>query len=252
MADKPSEQALKPTIIFVPFFGGKPPSLQRHFDYVESLGFSHKFVHLTFHIGKFLTKPVSARAHRFGMKSVWADQIEKVLNETPGKKIIFSFSNPTAGAIEAIVRRNAQDILGLIADGGPSGEMWTSIMGYYTYERHLPTWPLRAAAAMFSAFVMEPDFKNLSQKDLSHFPDGFPVLSIRGWKDPLISPRQIDLIFDRHQQIKWQKLSLPEGGHLNGLRDFPNEYKTGVERFLQQITASPQQPNPRPLESKYP
>ncbi len=34
----------------------------------------------------------------------------------------------------------------------------------------------------------------------------------------------------------WKKLSLPEAGHLNGLRDFPSEYKPAVEDFLNQFS----------------
>jgi hypothetical protein len=236
VANPTSEPTLKPTIIFVPFFGGKSSALQRHIAYVKELGYPYKFVDLTFDLLAFLKHPISARTHRFGMKATWSDQIENVLNQTPGKKIIFSFSNPTAGAIEAIVRRNAQDILGLIADSGPSGEVWTSIFHYYSLEKPLPTWFLKAAATTFSSLVIEPDFKHFAHADLEKMPAGFPILSIRGWKDPLISPRQIDMIFEPHSQLQWQKLSLPEGGHLNGLRDFSTDYKAGVERFLTLVT----------------
>lgn len=242
MAYSSTKQALKPTLIFVPFFGGNEASLKKHFELADSLGLPHKFVNLNFNFLKFALRPVSARAHHFGMKSQWADQIELVLNETPGPKILFSFSTPTMAAIECIRRRHGHDVLALIADGGPSGELWSSIMNLMSKETKLPTWGLRALATTAASLCVDPDLKNICKKDLQQFPKNFQILSIRGWKDPLISPRQIDMVFAPHEQLKWQKLSLPDGVHLNGLRDFPVDYCEGVERFLKglgvQITSS--------------
>jgi predicted alpha/beta hydrolase family esterase len=232
MAHSSPESALKPTLIFVPFFGGESTSLKKHFEFATALGLQWKFVDLNFDFLKFAMKPISARAHQFGMKSQWADQIELVLNETPGPKILFSFSTPTVAAIECIRRRHGHDVLALIADGGPSGELWNSIMNLMNSESKFPTWALRATLTTAATFCVEAKFKNISFDDLQQFPENFQILSIRGWKDPLISPRQIDMVFAPHSQLKWQKLSLPEGGHLNGLKAFPEDYKSGVERFL--------------------
>ncbi|MEN0057697.1 MAG: hypothetical protein AAGB31_02590, partial [Bdellovibrio sp.] len=76
---------------------------------------------------------------------------------------------------------------------------------------------------------------------LRTFPAGFKILSIRGWKDPLIPPGHIDEIFEPHTHLEWTKLSLPEAGHLTGLRDFRQEYTPSVTRFLQSV-ATPLQP----------
>ncbi|MNL39038.1 hypothetical protein D3C87_1612920 [compost metagenome] len=72
-------------------------------------------------------------------------------------------------------------------------------------------------------------------KDLSIFPKGFKILSIRGWKDKLIPPSHIDEVFDPHPQLNWQKLSLPEAEHLTGLRDFKDDYIPTVKRFLESV-----------------
>lgn len=245
MAHSSAKQALKPTLIFVPFFGGKATSLKRHFDFAESMGLPWKFVDLNFDFLKFAMRPMSARAHHFGMKSQWADQIELVLNETPGPKILFSFSTPTAAAIECIRRRHGHDVLALIADSGPSGELWSSIMNLMNSETKVPSWGLRAFVTTAASLCVEPDFKNICNSDLQQFPENYQILSIRGWKDPLISPRQIDMVFTPHTQLKWQKLSLPDAGHVNGLKEFPEDYKSGVERFLKglgvEITSAPQE-----------
>ena len=44
----------------------------------------------------------------------------------------------------------------------------------------------------------------------------------------------IDMVFEPHEHIDWEKLSLPEGKHLNGLKDFADEYKPAVKKFLVQ------------------
>jgi hypothetical protein len=246
MASSSTESALKPTIIFVPFYGGRAPSLRRHFEFVESLGLKWKFVELPFIKMEFLKSPFSSGSlastnpsgkFHFGLKSIWADRIEKCLNETPGPKIIFSFSTPSSGAIEAIARRYGNDIQALIVDGGPTGELFRSIYTYYKSENRFFALPVRLAMALTSAYLLDLDQKNFCHNDLNIFPADFPVLSIRGWKDEIITPRQIDLIFTPHSQLRWQKLAIPEGGHLNGLRDFPSIYTEGVKRFLSDLSA---------------
>jgi hypothetical protein len=226
------------TVLFVPFFGGSKPALKQHIEFVESLGFKTEFVDLEFSLLRIIAKPFSAQTLHFGMKALWADQIEVALNRISGNKIIYSFSNPTAGAIEAIGRRTAHDILGLVADGGPSGELWSSLLSYYTHEKPIRFLPAKYLAATLSALLLSPELNHLNDKDLAKFPEGFRLLSVRGWKDPLISPRQIDLIFEPHKQLAWQKLALPDGGHLNGLKDFREDYAPAVEQFLKDLLRS--------------
>jgi len=220
----------------VPFFGGKISSLKRHIQLVEGLGFKTSFVELEFSSLKIAAKPFAASSLEFGMKALWADQIEKKLNSISGPKILYSFSNPSAAAIEAIRRRGAIDILGLIADGGPTGEVLSSMLKYFTVERPIKFLPARWTLAALSAFVLSPKQNHFCFEDLAKIPSGFKILSIRGWKDPLISPQQIDLIFEPHPHLDWQKLALPMGEHLNGLKDFKDEYEGPVTKFLDTIS----------------
>ena len=63
------------------------------------------------------------------------------------------------------------------------------------------------------------------------------IHGIRGWKDVLIKTDDIDQIFEPCKNINWTKLSLPEAQHLTGLKDCPNEYRSGVEDFLKNLSA---------------
>ena len=65
----------------------------------------------------------------------------------------------------------------------------------------------------------------------------FPIFSIRGWKDNLIPPQDIDRHFEPHKNLDWRKLSLPDAGHLNGLRDFESEYIGPLTKFLKEFSS---------------
>jgi hypothetical protein len=52
----------------------------------------------------------------------------------------------------------------------------------------------------------------------------------------------IDKVFEKHHQLDWQKLNLPLAEHFNGLKDFPNEYKPGVEFVLSSKSSRPELP----------
>jgi hypothetical protein len=224
------------TVLFVPFYGGTKASLKKHIELVENLGFKTKFVELEFSILRILAKPFSAQTMHFGMKALWADQIESALNGISGEKILYAFSTPSAGAIEAIGRRAGHEVLGLVAEGGPTGEIWQSLLNYFTFEKPIQLWPARYIATTFCSYLLNPELNDRGDEDFKRIPPGFPVLSIRGWKDPLISPKQIDLIFEPHQHILWKKLALPEAKHLNGLKDFRSDYEPAVSSFLNDLT----------------
>ncbi len=228
------------TVLLVPFFGAERTNLRRHIDLLNELGYDCAAFELR---DEWLGVPESLFKQRhkitqghFGLKHIWTDQIMEILDEIPGPKILFSFSNPSASAIEAIARRKAKDISALIADGGPSGQLWHSMVSFFTHEQPLKTYPLKAAAAALTAFLWHPRFLAVIHDDLNQFPKGFRILSIRGWKDKLISPKMIDMVFEPHKQLEWQKLSLPHGEHLNGLKDFPEEYRPPVIQFLKEVS----------------
>jgi len=224
------------TIVLVPFFGGKRFNLKKHWEFLNDLGFDCVVFNLFDALWKGGPFPLAADG-RLGFKHLWADQIEQILNEIQGPKIIFSFSNPSASAMEAIARRRANDVRALICDSGPSGKFWHSMDSYFKHEEPISFLPLRWTAAAVSTIFWNPKVDQSIPQDLKKFPDKFPILSIRGWKDPLIPPEHIDQVFEPHLQLDWRKLSLPEAAHLNGLRDFPDDYKKPVENFLKSVAS---------------
>lgn len=226
-------------IFFVHFYEGTKKHILRHIRLVNKLGFdafafqlkgSHKDL-------KSLKFPISAKLI-FGTKHTYADQIETLLNLLPGKKIIFSFSNPTAAAIEAMARRHCSDTVALICDSGPSGSFLPSVFKLINHEYKVKSLPLKLVLTPLAGFGWSPFFHRDLHKDLNSFPNGFNILSIRGWKDALISANEIDEVFEPHKQLQWIKLSLPEAEHLAGLRDFKEDYIPAVENFLNKVSTS--------------
>lgn len=231
-----SNKKYKELVFFVHFYGGSKKKLRRHIEFVNELGFDAFAFDLysTKMSFKLWQMPLSSSG-KLGLKHVYSSQIDQLLNRLEGKKIIYSFSNPSASAIESMAKRYCNDTVGMICDSGPSARFVESFDNMAKKDYKISNWLLRRASMLVLTPFWSPHAHQDIHKDLNVFPKGFKILSIRGWKDPLISPTQIDDAFESHTQLDWRKLSLPEAGHLNGLRDFPNEYRPSVENFLKEL-----------------
>ncbi len=231
---KSDQRKSETQILFVPFFGAHRGALQRHVEFVNGLGFDCYAIKLR---DSFVPKfdHYFTSDLRFGKKHVWTEQIESALNFIKGPKIVFSFSNPTASAIQAISRRNANDIKALICDGGPAENFVESFENYFLHEMPIKNPLLRTTAAKSISLLWHHRLAHSVHQDLNLIPEGFKILSIRGWQDKLITPEMIDLIFQPHANLDWRKLSLPKAGHLNGLKDFKGDYEPVVADFLKEV-----------------
>lgn len=241
------------TVLFVPFFNATQRELARHVKFVNDLGydcvvfdlqktpaildFSHGVwtpIKKWKKLQETLKLPISSHM-KFGLKHVYADQIENILNLIPGNKITFSFSNPGGATIEAMARRKCLDVKAAIFDSGPSGKFVESFVNLCKYDWKIDFWPFRYLIAPLLSYAWSPHLHHDITKHLDEFPKGYKILSIRGWKDRLIPPDHIDILFEPHSELDWRKLSLPEADHLIGLRDFRNEYALVVEKFMEEV-----------------
>lgn len=227
-------------IFFVHFYQGHKKALLRHIRFVNQLGYDAYVFNLKDKATEHYLLPYSEISHKFGMKHALADQIEQHLDlmKEYSSKIMFCFSNISACAFEAMARRPDIYFKALICDSGPSFQFIKSAYRLFTYAQPIPFKPLRLLSTPFFALGWSKELHKDIHTDLKKFRQDFPILSIRGWKDRLISPKDIDEVFLPMTHLNWQKLSLPEAEHLTGLRDFPNEYKPAVENFLKQIHTS--------------
>lgn len=227
-----SNKKYSEVVVIVPFYGAKRNNLLRHINWLNDIGYDVVAFDLKFK-PKSIKDSVITAEFEFGFKHVWADQIGIILNEVFGPKIVFAFSNPSSAAIEAIAERHASDVKALVCDSGPSGELWNSIHNYYKHEIPIRIPILRQLATTLATTVTSLNFLKEVKSDLEKFPKGFEILSVRGWKDPLISPNQIDKIFNHPQHLNVQRLSLPRAKHLDGLKNHFEEYSSAVTAFLE-------------------
>jgi hypothetical protein len=236
-----AEQKKSETLIFFAHhFQGHKKTLRRHIEFVNELGFDAYAFNLKDSPKDHYFVPYSHISKKFGMKHALADQIEDhfKLMSAYDSKIIFGFSNVTGCCIEFAARHFSDgftDIKAMICDSGPGQNFIYSAFQLLEYQMGIKSLPLKILGTPFVALGWTPALHKDIQADLKKFPRNFPLLSIRGWKDPMISPKHIDDIFDSVPALKWQKCGLPQAGHLNGLRDFPSEYKPAVENFLKNI-----------------
>lgn len=206
--------------------------IQQHIDLVNNFGFD-AFTFLAHDQLSVFNLPITSEIN-FGFQHQVANQIEQLLNQLDGKKIIFSFSQSSSAAIEAIAHRAAYDVSALICDSGPAADVLSSAYNTIVHEKQLST---------IERFIKLPLFSlmwNLSPEsslytNLKNLPKDFKILSIRGWKDKLIPASQLDLIFEPHSHLDWRKLSLPRAEHQCGLKDSPDEYKSGLGKFLSEV-----------------
>lgn len=234
-------QPSKTLVFFVHFYNGHKKALQRHIEFVNELGYDAYAFNLNDSIFDYHLLPWSKSHKKFGLKHVMADQIEKhfdLLTEYDSK-IIYAFSNVSASAIEMMARKfekNDKSLVGLLCDSGPGSDLTSASYNLLKHEFKLGLFQRSFSTPLFTLLWGAQHTKDLKH-DFNLFPKNFPVLSLRGWRDVFISPKSIDRIFEGHSQLRLHRVDLPEAGHLNGLRDFPSEYKPPVQFFLSELNS---------------
>lgn len=227
------DQALgtrKATVVLVHNMWGNHKVLNRHVQMFQSLG--HPCVTFDLYRGSTIKNPSPFPFYYYFnfMYLNWVWQIRKILDAHPGEKIIFAMSGPSISAIIACDGRS--DVSHLICDGGPFREIWRCTFRLFTQVFFIPTWPLRFLGTTFGVLQWGWQAFWHSQKVLRRWPSSRPILSIRGAKDPLVFPENIDGIFKDHKNLKLTTWILAEGGHLDGLKKFPQDYKNKITDFL--------------------
>ena len=226
------ERRFKETVLFVHHFGGDRRTTIRHRRLVSSLGFDTVAFTLNFnHMNPLKGLPISSDLD-FGVRHLWREQIEAMLNAIPGKKIIYAFSMPSESSFEAVARRHGEDITAIICDGGPFLQMlrctWNLYKSMYKITNPFIRGPLTAMGVLLQGLGLEDRLK----EKLSTIPAGLPVLSIRGTDDPIVPEDAIDDFFDKVPQVRLKTLTLDGGHHLDGLKYFYDLYSETVTEFL--------------------
>lgn len=225
------------TVIFVHHFGGSRASVKRHQALVSQLGFDS----VAFTLDSRNPAPWGRLPliHRLapGTRKKWEDEIADVLNNISGPKILYSFSFPSAPAIEAFSQIPKEEQVAWICDGGPFFHLAACMWNYYTHQEPTKLLPWRATKAIMGMQSM--DFLTLERDvglAIQRLPSRFPVLSVRYWQDQLVPIAAIDAVFRGHDHLNLETLSLPEAPHIGGLSAEPATYKARVSQFLLKVS----------------
>ena len=211
-------------VVFVHFFGGHQRILKRHIQLVNDLGHDAFAFNMPARLDLSWKLLISSK---FGLKHLYSRMLDFYLDQIEGQKIIFSFSNPSASAIESIANRlEKNDITALICDSGPSGKFMRSAWNLAIQQEKNPY------LMIFFSFFWSLKFHSDIKSQLSLMPAGFPILSIQPMKDPVIPPDHIQSVFNS-QDLAGLKVFQPlEAGHLNALKINPEEYRNQLQDFL--------------------
>lgn len=226
-----SEKKFSETVVFIHPFGVTEKFCFKHAEFVNQIGFD-AFTFSLQYGQKVHWQPTFSSDLKLGMIPVWSEQVETVLNKISGRKILYGFSSPCAAGLNAIARRNMIDVAAMVCDGGPFLNYYRSIWNLFSSDFKIKNPIVRALAAGASKILFGPDFEKQTEETLHQLSEDFPILSIQGWRDHLVSPESIQAFFARKADLNLEVLSIPEGDHLNGLKDFPDVYKPRVEAFL--------------------
>ncbi len=240
-----TEKRFQETVVFVHHFGGNKDSLSHHVKMVNDLGYDAVRFNLMFsQINPTKHFPITANL-KFGIRHVWSEQIEAILNATPGRKIVFSFSMPSNSVLMALARRHAKDVSAWICDGGPFLQLPKCVWNLYEHHYEIKSKVIRGALTGASLLFYGMGFEKEAAGLVRALPANFRVLSFRGMQDPMVPAEAIDELLigaatatekssarKDTGRLSVETHSFEEGGHLDGLKNYSDAYRDHCESFL--------------------
>lgn len=214
-------------------YGGHRLSFKRHIEYLNSIGLDVYTFTIPISRMEQMTK-LPFYENGFGLRHYWAKKISEVLDRVEGDKFIYSFSSPSASALDAMVTRQFNDVRGWICDGGPFTHLLTGMKNLVQegefggkWAKHLSPLLSRYLVVMFGSINYEKEMGQLLRK----IPKDFPIISFRTSNDKLIYPYMIDDFF-KLGPVDIQPVLIERAGHLLGFRDAPERYKSFLLEYI--------------------
>lgn len=225
------ENSAKPVIVMVHNMFGNHKTFRRHVEFLNSSGYTC----VTFNLVQASAIDSEHGYSRFElfdfMYRNWVRQIVDVLDSIPGRKVIFSLSGPSLAALIAASQRT--DIDKFICDGGPFREFWACTYRMFTLEKKIANPIVRFIRTTISCLLWGPFAFGHLTRTLEKWNPNVPILSLRGTLDPIVFPQNIENVFKNHSQINIRVHQIEKGHHLDGLKNFPDEYSKVVLSFLE-------------------
>lgn len=226
----------RPTIIFTHHYGGSQKTLKRHVQAVNDLGFNA----VTFDFSWHGLKP--RRIFALNFHQSWVHDLESVVNQVQGPKIIFAFSGPGSATLDLtakLLEQNRKDIVGLIFDSGPFVSLWVCVGNLLREYYEVKTaWKQKVyLPGMVAIWGFRHTHRILSNsKTIFKLRPNFPILSFRGEKDSLVPEAQVDKIFSPFDFTDLRVVRIGNCGHLTGLKEHPEIYVKELKNFLSKFS----------------
>ena len=228
---KATEKKYKETVVFVHHMYGNHKTTWRHYRLLNDMGYDC----ITFDLVMGSQLKGSAK-HPYlkylyrGVFYLWSKQIRSILDEIEGDKIIYAFSGPALSAFWAAGTRT--DIKKFICDGGPFKRIWRNTRNFFYHELGIKNPTLNKISSFFGVSIWGIGPLEKLDRVLKRWNTDIPILSIRGIKDNIVHIDSMREVFTPHEHLKLTVVEFPEGKHLDGLREFYEEYKSRLIDFL--------------------
>jgi hypothetical protein len=217
-------------IVFIHHFGGNALTTRRHQELVNELGFDAVSMSLS-HNQVPRIRDLAKPPYKTWIE-IWTDELGEILDAIPGQKIIFSLSSPSFAALKTLGELGRTDIPAWICDGGPFLNAMTCLRNFYRVETEVPRPVIPALAAAATVILGGIDFDRRAHAWVRKLPLTLPVLSIRGEKDEIVPARCTEKLFASNRSLALTKVTIPECGHLEGLKTHAAIYMAAVKQFL--------------------
>lgn len=228
---KADERRFNETIVFFHHFDGSAQLMLPYMKWVNRLGFDA----ISFDLAQ-IPEFSDSQFLKLNLRAHWVQIAKNYLKKIEGPKILYSFSFPSAIALQSATGSSLSDIKGWICDGGPFLDLQTCFWNYFKIIKKVPL-ALCPSLTLLAFFRLGGhNLKNDIQTSLQLLPFNFPILSILAWQDKLVAKSSIEKCFQGIELKGLQKLQLPEADHLEGFYKYKEEYRPRVQIFLEQIS----------------
>jgi pimeloyl-ACP methyl ester carboxylesterase len=220
------------TVIFLHHFGGSQENMERHVELVNKCGYDAVVFDLKIYQNLFLAVFPFTKKWGWGLRSLWLKRMDDIISLVPGDKIIYAFSISCALSLSVLGKRGYDDIKGIVFDGGPFDWLRENMDRLLKYYYRIPFAFIRKCIIQVLYFFWGSSHSPELIKNLTEFPADVPVFSIKGKRDKIIPPKVIENLLSLNPRMKVDELSFPMGGHIDGLKKYPDKYGEAVSVFL--------------------
>lgn len=228
-------------VVFIHHFGGHKNSTRRHQEMVLKAGYDCVTFNLYYNSQERI--PTQKRLsnlvrHFFSGKrnfiDQWMKQLNLILDQIPGNKILYSLSSPSTAVVGCIGGQQRSDIKAWICDGGPFLDLWKC---FWNYNRHESGLSHLLPLTLFNTlgFIMFGGFgyRTRMRRGLLMFPKDFPILSLRAAQDQLVPPSSIQKFFSLSNNLNINVHTFSPADHLSAIKTDRDTYERTVLTFLQ-------------------